>query len=76
MSRLPRVTGKEVVSALKKAGFVVVRIQGSHHHLRRPGAKSLVTIPVHSGEILKPKLLKSILEQAGVTAEELKDLLS
>ncbi|MGB9803766.1 type II toxin-antitoxin system HicA family toxin [Desulfofundulus sp.] len=76
MSRLPRVTGQEVVSALKKAGFVVVRIQGSHHHLRRPGAKSLVTIPVHSGEILKPKLLKSILEQAGITAGELKDLLS
>ncbi|MCG0277742.1 MAG: type II toxin-antitoxin system HicA family toxin [Thermanaeromonas sp.] len=45
MSRLPRVTGKEVVSALKRAGFVVVRIQGSHHHLRKPGARSLVTVP-------------------------------
>lgn len=55
MSRLPRVTGKEVVNALKRAGFVVVRIQGSHHHLRRPGAKSLVTVPVHSGEILEAK---------------------
>jgi predicted RNA binding protein YcfA (HicA-like mRNA interferase family) len=76
MSRLPRVTGKEVVNALKKAGFVVVRIQGSHHHLRKPGAKSLVSVPVHFGEILKPKLLKSILEQAGITTEEFKDILS
>jgi predicted RNA binding protein YcfA (HicA-like mRNA interferase family) len=75
MSRLPRVTGKEVVNALKKAGFMVIRIQGSHHHLRKPGTKSLVTVPVHSGEILKPKLLRNILEQAGITPEELKKLI-
>lgn len=75
MSRLPRVTGKEVVSALKRAGFVVIRIQGSHH-LRKPGSKSLVTVPVHSGEILKPKLLKNILEQAGLNVDEFKNLLA
>ncbi|MGB9846765.1 MAG: type II toxin-antitoxin system HicA family toxin [Desulfotomaculales bacterium] len=75
MSRLPRVTGKEVVNALKKAGFVVIRIQGSHHHLRKPGTKSLVTVPVHPGEIIKPKLLKNVLEQAGITPEELKELI-
>ena len=76
MSRLPRVTGKEAVSALKRAGFVVVRIQGSHHHLLKAGSKSLVTVPVHSGEILKPKLLKNILEQAGLTVDEFKNLLA
>ncbi|MDK2855328.1 MAG: hypothetical protein PWQ41_1739 [Bacillota bacterium] len=76
MNRLPRVTGKEVVAALKRAGFLVVRVQGSHYHLRKPGAKNLVTVPVHPGEILKPKLLKSILEQAGITVEEFRDLLS
>lgn len=75
MSKLPRVTGKEVVAALRKGGFVQVRVRGSHHYLRRPGSGRLVCVPVHSGEILAPKLLKSILEQAGLTLEDLRDLL-
>ncbi|MHB1043095.1 MAG: type II toxin-antitoxin system HicA family toxin [Eubacteriales bacterium] len=74
MTRMPRVTGKKVVSALKSAGFIVVRVTGSHYHLYKPGSK-LVTVPVHSGEVLSPMLLKSILEQAGMTVNELIDLL-
>ncbi len=31
MSKLPSLTGKEVIAALKKAGFEVARIRGSHH---------------------------------------------
>lgn len=76
MSRLPRVTGEEVVAALRRAGFVVVRVRGSHHHLRKAGGRGLVTVPVHTGEVLKPKLLKSILEQAGITVEEFKSFLA
>lgn len=74
MTRTPRLTGKKVVSALKSAGFIVVRVTGSHHHLHKPGGK-LVTVPVHSGESLSPMLLKSILEQAGLTIEEFMELL-
>lgn len=74
MTRMPRVTGKKVVSALKGAGFIVVRVAGSHHHLHKPGSQ-LVTVPVHAGETLSPMLLKSILEQAGLTIEEFIELL-
>jgi len=63
MTRMPRVTGKKVVSVLKSTGFTVIRVTGSHHHLHKPGSK-LVTVPVHSGETLSPMLIKSILEQA------------
>ncbi|MEW6192770.1 MAG: type II toxin-antitoxin system HicA family toxin [Bacillota bacterium] len=63
MSKLPRVTGEEVVAALKRAGFILVRIRGSHHHLRKPGIKALVTVPVHPGGVLKPKLLRNILKR-------------
>jgi predicted RNA binding protein YcfA (HicA-like mRNA interferase family) len=41
--------------------------------LHKSGA--VVTIPVHSGEIIKPKTLKSILDQAGMTVDELRALL-
>lgn len=76
MSKLPRVTGKEVVAALKRGGFIQVRTRGSHHYLRKPGSGTLVCVPVHAGETLAPKLLKSILEQGGLTEEDFKNLLS
>jgi predicted RNase H-like HicB family nuclease len=37
MTRLPRLTGRRVIAALKKAGLEVVRIKGSHHDLTHPG---------------------------------------
>ncbi|MGI9862869.1 type II toxin-antitoxin system HicA family toxin [Moorella naiadis] len=52
----------------------MVNIEGSHYQLYRPG-KGLVTVAVHSKEILPPKTLKSILRQAGLTVEELIELL-
>lgn len=72
--RVPRVTGAELVRALQRAGFQLVRIKGSHHHLKRPGSP-LVTVPVHPGQVIYPRLLATILYQAGLTVEELRVLL-
>ncbi|HUZ88034.1 MAG TPA: type II toxin-antitoxin system HicA family toxin [Candidatus Baltobacterales bacterium] len=52
-----------------------LRRRGSHvmlHHESRPGR---VVMPVHAGTILKPKTLLSILDQAGIDAEQLRGLL-
>jgi predicted RNA binding protein YcfA (HicA-like mRNA interferase family) len=73
--RLPRITGDEALRALRKAGWHEVRKRGSHvmlHHESRPGR---VVVPVHAGAILKPKTLLSILDQAGIDAEQLRGLL-
>jgi predicted RNA binding protein YcfA (HicA-like mRNA interferase family) len=74
MARMPRVEGKDVVGALKRADFRVSHIRGSHHYLRRSSG-SLVCVPVHSGVIVDLKTLKSILEQAELTIDELLELL-
>lgn len=71
MTRLPRVSGKDLVAALIRAGFTLVNVRGSHHYLELPAGSALVTVPVHGKRILKPKTLKSILEQAGLSVEEL-----
>jgi len=42
MTRLPRVTGQKLLVALRKAGFEVIRIKGSHHFLRHPDGRSTV----------------------------------
>ena len=31
MSRAPRLTGKQLIAALNRAGFEVIRVKGSHH---------------------------------------------
>lgn len=75
MSRFPRLTGKEVMKALENSGYALVRVRGSHHYFRKEGHGSLVCVPVHSGEILAPKTMKTILEQADLTINELLSLL-
>jgi predicted RNA binding protein YcfA (HicA-like mRNA interferase family) len=63
MTRLPWVSRKDVLAALKRRGFKVINVEGSHYQLHRLGSK-LVTVPVHGKEILPPKTLKSILDPA------------
>jgi predicted RNA binding protein YcfA (HicA-like mRNA interferase family) len=70
MTRLPRLKGKEVVRALGRIGFQVVRTRGSHVFLRHEDGR-VTTVPVHSGESLGPGLLRSILRDVELTVEEL-----
>jgi predicted RNA binding protein YcfA (HicA-like mRNA interferase family) len=74
--RLPAISGKRVVQALTKAGFIVERIVGSHHVLVFPtDASRTVTVPVHANRDLKPGTLRSIIRQTGFTLDEFLDLL-
>ncbi len=74
--RQPRLTGNQVVQALKRAGWYFDHQRGSHVYLRHASfPKSRVTVPVHSGEIIKPKTLQSILQQAGLSAAEFQEFL-
>ena len=75
MTRLPRITGKDALKALQRAGFSVVRTHGSHHYLYHRDRDVLVTVPIHAGRTLAPKTLQSMLKQAGLTAEQLAELL-
>jgi predicted RNA binding protein YcfA (HicA-like mRNA interferase family) len=47
--KLPRITGREVVRALERAGFVFDRQRGSHVVLIHPQNRRRVTVPVHAG---------------------------
>lgn len=74
--KLPRITGIKVIRALRRANWFVQYQHGSHVYLRHPDRPDMrVTVPVHSGEVIKPKTLQSILEQAGLTVEEFQELL-
>ena len=73
---LPVVSGRDVVRALQRAGFLVDRIAGSHHVLVHPGdARRTVTVPVHAGRDLKRGTLPAIIRQAGFAVDEFSNLL-
>lgn len=73
--RLPQVSGKEVIKALCKFGFVVVRQKGSHVILEKQGSDKVIkiTVPIHVN--LKKGTLSSIIKEAELTLEEFLDLL-
>lgn len=50
--RLPRITGSELVKALKQVSFEERGHRGSHLHLMRSSDGRRLTIPVHAGRIL------------------------
>ncbi len=74
MTRLPRTTGLELIAALQRIGFSVVRERGSHHFLRHPDGRTTV-VPGHAGETIGPGLLRKILRDCDLTAEQLEDQL-
>jgi predicted RNA binding protein YcfA (HicA-like mRNA interferase family) len=74
MSRLPTLRPKEVLAALQRAGFDVVRIRGSHYQLLNPVTKRRVTVPHHSHDLSK-STLSSILNQADQSIEDFLKLL-
>ena len=74
MTRLPRLTGPELIAALSKAGFQVVRVKGSHHFIRHKDGRSTV-VPAPSGEVLGPGITAKILCDCDLAPDALRDLL-
>jgi predicted RNA binding protein YcfA (HicA-like mRNA interferase family) len=74
VTRLPRLTGPELIAALAKGGFQVVRVQGSHHCIRHQDGRSTV-IPADSGEVPGPGITAKILRDYDLAPDTLRDLL-
>ena len=72
--KLPRVTARQVLQALKKRGFAEVRQSGSHVILKNAEGVR-VTLPVHAGKIIHPAILSAILRDARLSFEEFSSLL-
>jgi predicted RNA binding protein YcfA (HicA-like mRNA interferase family) len=65
MNEVVIINFNEVEKILRKDGWNLVRVAGSHHHYKHPHKKGLVTIPKHKGD-LKLNTLKSIFKQAEI----------
>ncbi|HEV8435664.1 MAG TPA: type II toxin-antitoxin system HicA family toxin [Thermoanaerobaculia bacterium] len=74
MTQFSAVTGRQLITALGKVGFAVIRVRGSHHFLRHQDGRTTV-VPVHSGENIGPGLLGKVLRDTRLTREELQNVL-
>jgi predicted RNA binding protein YcfA (HicA-like mRNA interferase family) len=74
MTKRARVTGKRVIAALRRGGFEVIRVKGSHHFIQHSNGRRTV-VPVHAGEIIGPGLMAKILRDCEMTSDKCQSLL-
>jgi predicted RNA binding protein YcfA (HicA-like mRNA interferase family) len=60
MPKSPRWTAADAESALIRAGFSVLRAEGSHRIYGKGGLR--VVVPFHAGMILHPRIIKQVIE--------------
>ncbi|MBI5880249.1 MAG: type II toxin-antitoxin system HicA family toxin [Chloroflexi bacterium] len=78
MPRLPRIDGRTLRRVLERDGFVVARIEGSHHIMLKslPGGERIVVpVPIHGHRVIKVGTLTGILRKARISRERLGKLL-
>jgi predicted RNA binding protein YcfA (HicA-like mRNA interferase family) len=75
MAEVPRISGLEAIRAFEQAGFEVVRVNGSHHILKKSGHTNRLSIPVHGGRTVGVGLLRRQIAAAGLTVEQFNDFL-
>jgi len=74
MTSLPALKPKAVISALRRNGFEVVRVRGSHYQLLNRSSNRRVTVPFHNRDLSKATLL-SIIQQSGLSLDDFLKLL-
>ncbi|HLZ27378.1 MAG TPA: type II toxin-antitoxin system HicA family toxin [Chloroflexota bacterium] len=73
--RQPRITSSELLAALRRDGWEIVRRTGSHAQLKHSTKPGRVTVATHANRVIDAKTLASALRQAGLTPDQLRDLL-
>ncbi|MBW2594440.1 MAG: type II toxin-antitoxin system HicA family toxin [Deltaproteobacteria bacterium] len=71
MTKLPTISGADLIKVLQKAGFEKVRQKGSHISLRKvtPGKTFKTIVPLH--KTLAKGTLSDILKQSGLEKKDL-----
>jgi predicted RNA binding protein YcfA (HicA-like mRNA interferase family) len=68
---MKQISGKELCRLVESKGFVLLRVNGSHHIYGKRGVQVRLSIPVHGNTPLKLGLLKTLMKHAGLTETDL-----
>jgi len=74
VTEIPSLSYRQVINALQRAGFIVVRQRGSHIRLQKRTKERVfkLTVPAHTP--IKKTTLAKIIKDANLTVEEFKEL--
>ena len=75
MTKVPSLSYQQVVRALRRDGWVVVRQRGSHIRLQKHTSEEMLKLIVPAHRPIKRSTLAHILKQARLTVSEFKELL-
>jgi len=73
--KLPRLSGRQVIRALAKAGFRETRRHGSRVYLEKVGPEGTSHLMVHDFKELDPNALMDIIHHSGMSREDFLALL-
>jgi len=65
------VSGKRMAKLAEDKGWVLARINGSHHVYTKPGRIERVVIPIHGNKSLKIGLQRALMKIIPVSEDEL-----
>jgi predicted RNA binding protein YcfA (HicA-like mRNA interferase family) len=74
VSTFASISGAQLIKALRKLGFEVICIKGSHHFLRHPDRRCTV-VPAHRSEAIDRGLLAQSLRDCDIARDELQEQL-
>ncbi|MBK5963635.1 hypothetical protein CCR95_05930 [Thiocystis minor] len=65
------ISGKHFARLLENRGWILARINGSHHVYMKQGNPSRISLPIHKNEDLKTGLLRYFMKIAGIREDEI-----
>ena len=65
------VSGKEFAKILERHGWILLRVQGSHHIYGKTRSDVRLSVPIHGNQVLKTGLLRHLMKIAGISESDL-----
>jgi predicted RNA binding protein YcfA (HicA-like mRNA interferase family) len=65
------VSGKRLCKVLERRGWILLRINGSHHIYGRPDVPIILPVPVHGNGDLPTGTQRALMRLAGLTDNDL-----
>lgn len=74
MTEIPTLSYRQVINALQRAGFIVVRQRGSHIRLQKRTKERVLKLTVPAHTPIKKTTLAKIIKDANLSVEEFNEL--
>ncbi len=72
--KLPAIRPKALIRVMEQKGWELDRVRGSHYVMVHPVLRRAIPVPLHNRD-LKAGTLAGILRSAGISRDELRELL-